>query len=157
PIYGGNWDSDGRHVITTSTDGAIRRWDPAPAIRTAFRQAHADAIIALVVSRDDRRIFTLGADGRAVLRDRQSFDVIAELRSEATLLSSELAPDDTSALTIDEGGRARIWQVPGGAVMSTFGSRATAATYLHDGSLITASDNQVNFWTSTGSQLGAVA
>jgi WD40 repeat protein/tRNA A-37 threonylcarbamoyl transferase component Bud32 len=156
PIYAGEWDSDGRHVITTSTDGAIRRWDPAPAIRTAFRQAHSDRIRDLVVSRDDRRIFTLGDDGRTVLRDRQSFDVIAELGTNK-LQSIELAPDDMSALTTDHAGHARILQLPGGAVTSTFGSAITAATYLHDGSLITASDNEVSFRTSKGSQLGAVA
>jgi WD40 repeat protein/tRNA A-37 threonylcarbamoyl transferase component Bud32 len=157
PIYAGDWDGDGRHVITTSSDGAIRRWDPAPAIRTAFRQAHADAIRDLVVSRDDRRIFTVGDDGRAVLIDRRSFDVIAELGSGGRLWSIKLAPDDMNALTIDETGRAQIWQLPGGTVTSAFGSAITAATYLHDGSLVTASDNQVSFRTSKGAQLGAVA
>jgi WD40 repeat protein/serine/threonine protein kinase len=157
PIYAGGWDADGRHVITTSVDGAIRRWDPGRAIQTASRQAHRDAIADLAVSSDDRWVVTASADRRAMLWDRESLQPVAELLHGARVLSVELEPHGTSALTIDEGGLARLWRLPDAMLLATLGPGIAAATYTRDGQVVTAGDDAVRFWSSDGGELGSVA
>jgi WD40 repeat protein/serine/threonine protein kinase len=157
PIYAGGWDADGHHVITTSVDGAIRRWDPGRAIQTASRQAHRDAITDLAVSSDDRWLLTASADRRATLWERASLQPIAELLHGARVLSVALEPHGAGALTVDEGGLARLWRLPDGLLLATLGPGIAAATYTRDGQVVTAGDGAVRFWSPDGGELGSIA
>jgi WD40 repeat protein len=157
PIYGGGWDRDGRHVITTSFDGAIRRWDATRATTVAAQKAHTDAIADLAISSDDRWALTAGADRRAVLWDRRSLQPVVVLPHAGKVRSVMFAPDNATALTVDDAGDAQLWRLPAGTQLARLGPRITAATYARDGQLITAGDGKVRFWTATGAELGAVA
>ncbi|TMQ23312.1 MAG: hypothetical protein E6J90_10805 [Deltaproteobacteria bacterium] len=155
-IFAGRWDIDGRHVITTSIDGTIRRWDPRRAIKTVLRHAHTAAITDLAVSSDDRWALTGSADRYAILWDRRSLQPIVQLAHDDKVRSVMFGPDSTSALTTEEAGNARIWRLPAGVLIARLGPGITAATYAHDGRVITAGDGMVRFWTSSGSVLGSV-
>jgi WD40 repeat protein/serine/threonine protein kinase len=156
PVRAAHWDRDGRHVVTSSADGAIRRWDPDRAIRTAARQAYTDAIVDLAVSSDDRWILTAGGD-RAILWDRRSLQPTVELRHDGKLIAAALSPDATRAVTTDDAGTARIWQLPGGAPIAQLGPGILAAIYAPDGRIVTASRGVVRWWTPTGAALGEIA
>ena len=155
-IYGGGWDRDGHHVITTSFDGAIRRWDAGRATRAEPLRAHTDAIAELVVSSDDRWALTASADGHATLWDRRSRRSIAELPHDGKVLSVMFGPDGASALTTDDAGNARIWRLPSGTLVARLAPKIAAATFAHDGQVITAGDGMVRFWSQAGTALGSV-
>jgi WD40 repeat protein/serine/threonine protein kinase len=157
PIYAGGWDLDGHHVITSSVDGAIRRWDPDRGRTTGSRHAHDGKITDLDVSGDDRWILTAGADRRAVLWDRRSLQPVAELPHRARVSLVRFAPDGRTALTVDADGNAGLWQLPAGTSSARFPAGVTAAGYLPGGTVVTAGDGRVRFWTADGHELGAVA
>jgi WD40 repeat protein/serine/threonine protein kinase len=154
--YDGHWDTDGRHVITTSFDGAIRRWDPGRAIKTAIRQAHEGEIADVVVSSNDRWLLSGGPD-RGVLWDRRSLQLVAELVHDAPVYPVMFGRGDTTALTTDQAGYARLWEVPSGRLLTRLGPGITAATFAHDGTVIAASEGSVTFWTAAGAKLGTIA
>jgi WD40 repeat protein/serine/threonine protein kinase len=156
PIYAGRWDGDGHHVVTTSVDGAIRRWDPAQAIKTAFRQAHGEAVTDLAISDDDRWVLTASSDGHARLWERRSLQPITELPHGAKVTSARFGPG-ARALTTDEAGAVRIWQLPEGKLIASLGPGIAAAAYAHDGRIVTATGGSVALWSPTGARLDTVA
>jgi WD40 repeat protein len=157
-LFSGDWDRDGRHVITAGSDGAIRRWDADLAIKAYPRQAHAAPIVELAVSGDDRWALTAGDDGFAVLWDQRARQPKAWLRHDAKVQSVAFSSDGSSALTTDAAGAARLWSIPEGALLAKLGAKADAASYTHDAHVVvTAGGGSVRFWTVAGAELGAIA
>ncbi|HZJ67464.1 MAG TPA: hypothetical protein VFD36_28345, partial [Kofleriaceae bacterium] len=97
------------------------------------------------------------AERAAAVWDRASLERIAELPHGAKLRSAMFGPDGSTALTTDDAGRARIWQLPDGAAIATLAAGTTAATYAPGGGVITAGDGKVRFWTAAGREVGSVA
>jgi WD40 repeat protein len=69
--------------------------------------------------------------------------------------SAVFARDDSSALTVDGAGAARLWSIPDGAALATLGTaRVTTASYTRDANVVaTAGERSTTLWTMTGQEL----
>lgn len=157
-LTSGYWDRDGRHVITAGTDGAIRRWDADLAIAVHPVRAHSAAIDTLAVSANDHWALTAGADGFAVLWDQRTLQPKARLHGDGKMRSAAFAIDDSSVLTVDDAGAARLWSIPDGAPQARLGTaRVATASYTPDAKVVaTAGEHDVTLWTTTAQPLAVI-
>jgi WD40 repeat protein len=154
-IFSGGWENDSSQVYTASFDGAVRTWDTARAVLGVTSTPQVQSIRRLAVSRDDRWVLTGGADNFAVLWDVQDSRELVRLPHSAPVLSVAFSPDPATALTIDAAGSAIVWTLPSGHVRTPLPS-STAAAFLSNGDIVTASNRAIEFRDRDGTKLASI-
>src|SRR5205823_412855 len=71
-LIDGGYSADGRHLVTTSNDGAARVWDAITGKPVGQPMSHPSWVLRAAFSPDGRRVVTGGADGVARVWDAET-------------------------------------------------------------------------------------
>ncbi|MBV1694395.1 MAG: TIR domain-containing protein [Hyphomicrobiales bacterium] len=111
-VVGASFSSDGRRVVTASSDGTARVWDAESGQEIALLKAHTSWVRAASFSPDGKRIVTASDDQTARVWDAESGQEIALLKAhEGGALSAGFSPDGRRLVTAGRDRVARVWDM----------------------------------------------
>ena len=148
--------SNGRHLLTASSDGTVAAWDPQTG--TLFRRfaEHGGAVSAVAVSPAGGGIASAGGGGQIKLWQLDSGDVTASLDQGSRLVESVAwSPDGVRLAATRLEGDVLIWDVVKRSValrLPTGGRRAHAVAFSRSGRHIAVAnvDGHVELWDANG-------
>jgi WD40 repeat protein len=136
---------DGRHVLTSSTDGTARIWRRDGTGQPIVLRGHEAAIHFAAFSPDGQRVLTLSEDTTArIFRADGSGEPIVLRGASGSLVHGGFSPDGRRVVTASMDGKARLYDAEGGNMVALEGHGAslTQARFLPDGArIVTASDD----------------
>jgi WD40 repeat protein len=121
PIHRVAYRGDGKQLATASIDGSLKLWDPdRPTGDDAATFCQDEAVLALAVSPDGRRLVTGGQDNAARVYDARSRELIRTLTGHTgPVRSVAYSRDSRSLLTGSDDKTAKLWDAASGQVQQT--------------------------------------
>ena len=158
-MVAGTWSRDRGRILTASSDGAARVWDPTPG-QELLALRHSDAIYQATWSADQRRILTASGDAAARVWDATTGEELLELRQPFGAYMASWNADESRILTAGRD-TARVWDSATGALLLELPHEdaLTSPLWNSDGSrIVTAGyDGRVRVWdAATGEELLAL-
>lgn len=158
---------DGDEVTTVSFDYTVIVWDLLGRDAEIQRFTdHSASVYAAVESPDRTQIASGSADGRLIIWNTDSGDILHDIQIDGgTIYGLDYHPDGNSLLSSSEDGIVRLWDVNTGELMSEFTGLEVpvrTVTFSPDGTLIAAAggqvqisdsrspDNRILVWNSDG-------
>ena len=80
PVFSVVWSSDGTHLVSGGTDGALHWWDLEQGEKLDTVQAHKGWVHSLRLSPDGKVLASTGEDGEIILWELQSHRHLVTLR-----------------------------------------------------------------------------
>jgi WD40 repeat protein len=148
PIHRVTYRSDGKQMATASIDGSLKLWDPdRPTGQNQVIFKQLDAVLALAVSRDGRRIAAGGQDKRLRVWDARSRDLLHALTGHSgPVRAVACSPDGRSLLSGSDDKTAKVWDAASGQVQQTLTG--------HDGPILAVAYSPDGKKLATGSKDG---
>ncbi|PRW45076.1 Eukaryotic translation initiation factor 3 subunit I [Chlorella sorokiniana] len=87
-----HWVDNNRHLLSSSEDGMVRRWDVETGKVLQEAQLHEKQISDMQMSVDGTHFITASPDRTSKLVDTQSFEVLKEYKSAAPINSAAISP-----------------------------------------------------------------
>ena len=159
----GEFSPDGRRILTTSNEGAIRFWDPATGLETGPAVPGIHQVDEVRFSPDGRWFVAAEYDPSFFSRPAQLWSVSAgqkvgpPLAHQDGTVSCAFSRDGSVVATGGEDGTARIWRVPTGeplTPMMTHENKVRQVLFSADGTLLATrtQNGAVRLWdAATGS------
>ena len=114
------FSSDGKQMVTCSTDNNARVWDASSgALLHTFTH---DALTETVLSPDGSRLIALSRSGSAILWDMRSAKEVGRLRHGGALLSASFSADSSRLVTRADEDAVRLWDPINGKEISVITS-----------------------------------
>jgi WD40 repeat protein len=141
-VLAASFSSDGTAVVTASSDGTARVWEPRPGseflgIVTAELRGHSSAVVDAAFSPNGQRVATASSDGTARIWQVTNARV---LRGDyGQMLDAEFSRDGRSIVTAGSDGTARVWDATTLKPVSVLGpmdNEVGDASFSPDGKLI---------------------
>jgi WD40 repeat protein len=151
------FNTDGTQIVAGCGDNVTRLWTVGGTLLREFH-GHTDIVNSATLSPDGKRILTASDDGTARVWDAQSGEVIliltqpdpvhtAEFSGDGALIVTSAGFNPVVTATIPpDGNIVRIWDAATGQLVDELRAHATlvsAATFGHDGSILTTSWDNV--------------
>lgn len=144
---------DGTRLFYGGSDRTITVLDMQNGRTLGILNSHNLGSIFVTFSSDNRRIFTCGGDGRAVMWDMKTLRKLAEFRGndQEGLTSADISPDGRRLVTTSRSGSWQLWDTSNGVqlmdVRASAGSLSSAIFCADGKRIVTAGDdNQVRIW-----------
>jgi WD40 repeat protein len=113
------FSSDGKRVVTASTDKTARLWDDETGAAIARLRGHEELVWSAAFSPDGKRVVTASDDKTARLWDGETGAAIATLRGhEDPVWSAAFSPDGKRVVTASVDETARLWDVATSAAVA---------------------------------------
>lgn len=120
PVYSGTFSSDGRRILTCSSDYTLLIMATENGRRLHQLSGHTDSVYGCALSADGRWIASASADGTARLWDAQTGEAGHVLRGHTnTVWGCAFSPDARYLATASEDCTLKIWSVETGACITT--------------------------------------
>lgn len=133
------YSSDGKWILTSSSDGTARVWDAETAKPLSELRGHAGGVNDAAFSHDKTRVATAGDDKTIRIWDTATWREQFVLTNDQAIETLAFSPNDTQILTVDNGGAARLWNLEtrtSQALDPVVISGVTAAAFRPDGKQI---------------------
>ena len=162
PVNSVVFSTDGRRVVTASTDGTARVWDAETGQPFGSPLKHNGTVNSAAFSADGRLVITASDDNTARVWDAQTDQPLGSpLKHNGTVNSAAFSTDGRRVITASSDGTARMWDAetgqPFGSPLKHNGPIYFAAFSTDGRRVITASfDNTARVWDAeTGQPVGS--
>ncbi len=106
------FSSDGQRLVSASSDGTARLWNPGKATEIAVLNGHKGAVRYATFSPDGSRLVTVSEDGTAQLWNARDGTRIVVLRGhEGPIEHAAFSPDGRCFVSVSRDRTARVWDV----------------------------------------------
>jgi WD40 repeat protein len=113
------FDPAGRRLLTTTSDGDGKIWDPASGRELTPPLAHASTVLSGAFSADGRLVATCSEDNTCRVWDAATGEPISPfMKHTGSVFQAVFSPDSRCLLTACEGGTARLWDARSGERLS---------------------------------------
>jgi WD40 repeat protein len=151
------FSQDGKHIVTTSSDGTAKIWDTNTHKLELTLPHHGD-VLAAAFSQDGTLLVTAGADKTAKVWNAATGEMLHTLNHDGGVLAAALSRDGARVVTASDDETARIWDASTGQLLHTLrhDGRVVAALFSREGTrVVTASDDRsARIWdTADGKRL----
>jgi WD40 repeat protein len=148
------WSARGSRLATCAKypENSVRLWDARTGQLIRTMAGHANAVMALAFSPDEKRLASISSDQTARLWDGQTGQLIAVPRGHTGRLTSmAFSPDGTRLVTASYDRTMRLWDATSGELVTVLRGHRDAAifpAYSFDGSRLVSSsaDGTVRAW-----------
>ena len=118
---GASFSTDGKLILTSSTDGTARVWDVSglwtkddvetvTAVQKKVLKGHRDSVLSATFSADSSSIVTTSEDGTAIVWDAASGDQLYTLAGHtAAVTAAAFSPTGARIVTASNDGTVKIW------------------------------------------------
>ena len=106
---------DGRVLVLATDDGFARGIDLETRTQLFRLAGPPGRIVRVFFTPDGARIVSASADGKVLVFDRATSDVLFGMNAESPLVGADLAPDGARLLTIAGGGKVEVFDLGTGA------------------------------------------
>ncbi|WP_437931546.1 protein kinase [Sorangium sp. So ce291] len=149
------YSPDGKRIVTTSSDNAVRLWNADGTGEPLVLRGHEGAVSSAAFSPDGKRILTASRDKTARVWNADGKGEPLVLRGhESEVTSAAFSPDGKRILTASRDKTARVWNADGKGeplVLRGHESEVTSAAFSPDGKrILTASTDNTAYWDTFG-------
>jgi WD40 repeat protein len=113
-------DPAGRFAITgeeSHDGGSLRVWDLDKSAQSTRSGGHKDAVLALAISPDSRRVVSASADGAAIVWDLRSGRRVSALHGHRSQVGSVAFADGKTVVTGSKDSTLRVWDAKSGRLL----------------------------------------
>ena len=152
--YAAVFSTDGRTIVSGSSDKAVHVWDAATGAQLHRFVGHTDTVRAVAISPDGRTIASGSDDQTVRLWDAATGKVLRVLRGHTARINSvAFSPDGRSLISAASDQTVRIWDVPSGTVRHVLIGHTGivfSAVFSRDGTRIASAsdDKTARIWDS---------
>lgn len=150
---------DGLLLATGSEDRGLRIWDGKTGQALRQLEGHREPVRAVIFSPDSRRLLSGAADRSARLFDAGAATTLHVFGGQVGAVRAvHFSPDGRSALTVDSGDRAWLWNNETGRLLAALAKASqrshTAMAFSPDGTRIASAGDELRLYeASTGQSL----
>jgi WD40 repeat protein len=151
-VNSAEFSSDGKKIITASTDNTAQIWDATTGTRITILRGHEKDVVSAKFSPDGKFALTASNDRTARLWDVVTGKEIVTFRGhQDELYSAAFSPDGSLIVTVAADDTVRIWDPASGAELENVNGHifeVEAAEFSPDGNcvLTTSKDQRLNLW-----------
>lgn len=145
-ITGLDVTSDGKRLVTGSSDGSLRVWDLSEG-RLLRTIAGSVAVLSVRISRDGKRVIAVGQDGKVRVWELDSGRALDSRGPDSAVTAALVSADGSVVLVIGQDRQARLW--------STEFGRTIGLPFAHDGGVTAIAVSYDASMVATGGADGA--
>ena len=159
PVNDASFSSDGRRMVTASSNNTAQVWDTQSGKQLHMLKGHLGEVTSAQFSRDGRRIVTASLDNTAQVWDAESGKRLHKLEGHSDeVTSAQFSRDGRRMVTASRDSTAWVWDVESGKLLHKLEGHLDEvidARFSPDGQwIVTASgDNTARVWDAESGQL----